>query len=119
MDLAGERLYRLDDPAQSCAPSDLAGKRLHALAGIGDPSRFFAHLEGLGLNCQTHAFPDHHRYVAADFPRAGDAIVTTEKDAVKFAADLPLPVWVLPVEARVEPDLAQFVVERIDGRPPA
>ena len=119
MDLEGARFHRLDDPAQSCAPSELAGKRLHALAGIGDPARFFAHLEGLGLSCETHEFPDHHRYAGADFPREGDAIVTTEKDAVKFPADLPLPVWVLPVAARLEPDLAQFVVERIDGRPPA
>jgi tetraacyldisaccharide 4'-kinase len=119
MDLEGARFHRLDDPAQSCAAADLAGKRLHALAGIGDPARFFAHLAGLGLSCETHAFPDHHRYAGADFPREGDAIVTTEKDAVKFPADLALPVWVLPVAARLEPDLAQFVVERIDGRPPA
>jgi tetraacyldisaccharide 4'-kinase len=119
MDLEGARFHRLDDPAQTCAPAELVGKRLHALAGIGDPARFFAHLEGLGLSCQTHAFPDHHRYAGADFPREGDAIVTTEKDAVKFPADLVLPVWVLPVVARLEPDLAQFVVERIDGRPPA
>lgn len=119
MDLEGERFYRLDDPARTVGAADLAGKRLHALAGIGDPARFFAQLGDLGLSCETHAFPDHHRYGAADFPRVGDAIVTTEKDAVKFPADLPLPVWVLPVEARIEPDLAQFVVERIDGRPPA
>jgi tetraacyldisaccharide 4'-kinase len=119
MDLEGARFHRLDDPAQSCTAAELVGKRLHALAGIGDPARFFAHLEGLGLSCETHAFPDHHRYGAADFPREGDAIVTTEKDAVKFPPDLALPVWVLPVVARLEPDLAQFVVERIDGRPPA
>jgi tetraacyldisaccharide 4'-kinase len=119
MDLEGAMFYRLDDPAQTCTVADLAGKRLHALAGIGDPSRFFAHLEGLGLSCAPHAFADHHRYADADFPRDGDAIVTTEKDAVKFPPDLPLPVWVLPVDARIAPDLAQFVVERIDGRPPA
>jgi tetraacyldisaccharide 4'-kinase len=123
MDLAGERFYRLDDPAQVCGPAELAGRRLHALAGIGDPARFFAHLAELGVQCEAHAFPDHHCYVAADLPTDGDAIVTTEKDAVKFPADLLLPahfpVWVLPVEARIEPDLAQFVVERIDGRPPA
>ena len=119
MDLAGERFERLGHAAQTCVAADLAGKRLHALAGIGDPPRFFAHLAALGLACETHAFPDHHRYAGADFRFDGDAIVTTEKDAVKFPADLPLPVWVLPVAARITPDLAQFVVERIDGRPPA
>jgi tetraacyldisaccharide 4'-kinase len=119
MELAGTTLYRLDDPAQTCVPAALAGKALHALAGIGDPQRFFGHLAALGLTFSAHPFPDHHRYVDADFPRDGDAIVTTEKDAVKFPADLRLPVWVLPVEARIAPDLAQFVVERINGRPPA
>lgn len=119
MELEGTTLYRLDDPSQTCAPAHLAGKQLHAVAGIGDPQRFFDHLDALGLACQNHAFPDHHRYAADELPRAGDAIVTTEKDAVKFPADLQLPVWVLPVEARIAPDLAQFVVERINGRPPA
>lgn len=119
MDLEGARFHRLDDPARTATAADLAGLRLHALAGIGDPQRFFAHLDALGLSCTTHAFPDHHRYAAADLRLDGDALVTTEKDAVKFPPGLPLPVWVLPVAARITPDLAQFVVEKIDGRPPA
>lgn len=119
MELTGERFERLGDSGQTCPAADLRGQRLHAVAGIGDPARFFAHLAALGLQCDPHAFADHHRYVAADLPQAGDAIVTTEKDAVKFPAGLPLPVWVLPVEARIAPDLAQFVLEKIDGHPPA
>ncbi len=119
MQLVGDRFERLGKAAESCTASDLRGKKLHALAGIGDPARFFAHLAALGLHCEPHAFPDHHSYTAADLPMAGDAIVTTEKDAVKLPVDPPLPVWVLPVDARIAPDLAQFVVERIDGRPPA
>jgi tetraacyldisaccharide 4'-kinase len=51
---------------------------------------------------------------------AGDAILTTEKDAVKLSRlRLPLPVWVLPVTAEVSPDLAAFVLEKLNGRPPA
>ncbi|MBU0751181.1 MAG: tetraacyldisaccharide 4'-kinase [Gammaproteobacteria bacterium] len=119
MDLDGSRFHRLGDPTETASAADLVGQRLHAFAGIGDPARFFSALQALGLACTSHAFPDHHRYASADFFLDGDAIVTTEKDAVKFPAGLPLPVWVLPVEARIAPDLAQFVVERIDGRPPA
>jgi tetraacyldisaccharide 4'-kinase len=119
MELVGEHFERLGDPARTCAAAELRGKRLHAIAGIGDPARFFAHLAALGLSCEPQAFPDHHRYVADDLPREGDAIVTTEKDAVKFPVAPQLPVWVLPVEARIAPDLAQLVVEKIDGRPPA
>ena len=119
MALAGERFQRLDDAARSCSAADLAGLRLHAVAGIGEPQRFFDHLAALGLSFEAHAFPDHHRYVVADLAFAGDAILTTEKDAVKYPALASLPVWVLPVTATIEPDLAQFVLERIDGRPPA
>lgn len=98
---------------------DFAAKRLHAVAGIGEPQRFFDHLVGLGLKFESHAFPDHHAYVADDLAFVGDAILTTEKDAVKFGELASLPVWVLPVTATVTPDLAQFILEKIDGRPSA
>jgi tetraacyldisaccharide 4'-kinase len=119
MTLVGDRFVRLDDPAVTCGASALAGLMLHAVAGIGEPRRFFDHLAGLGLHFEVHPFPDHHRYLAGDLAFAGDAILTTEKDAVKFAASLPLTVWVLPITAAIEPDLAQFVLERINGCPSA
>lgn len=118
MSLKGERFVRLGGD-EVCAPSALVGQRLHAVAGIGEPQRFFDHLAALGLSFEPHAFPDHHAYTAADLAFDGDAILTTEKDAVKFGALAVLPVWVLPVTATVTPDLAQFVLEKIDGRPPA
>jgi tetraacyldisaccharide 4'-kinase len=118
MRLRGERFVRLDS-AETRTPLDFAGQRLHAVAGIGVPQRFFAHLAALGLKCETHAFPDHHRYVAEDLAFAGDAVLATEKDAVKLRQLSPLPVWVLPVDAQIEPDLATFVMEKLDGRPPA
>jgi tetraacyldisaccharide 4'-kinase len=91
------------------------GLRLHAVAGIGEPQRFFDHLLKLGITCVTHAFPDHHRYVAADLNFVGDAILMTEKDALKCCGLVTLPIWVLPVDACLEPDLSRFVLEKIDG----
>lgn len=119
MRLKGERFVRLDAAGKTCGALDLARLRLHAVAGIGVPERFFAHLTALGLQCETHAFPDHHHYVAADLDFTGDALLATEKDAVKLRELSPLPVWVLPVDAQIEPDLATFVMEKLDGRPPA
>jgi tetraacyldisaccharide 4'-kinase len=119
MRLKGERFVRLDAAEQTRSALDFAGQRLHAVAGIGVPARFFAHLAAMGLRCETHAFPDHHRYVAADVDFTGDALLATEKDAVKLHGLSPLPVWVLPVDAQIEPDLATFVMEKLDGRPPA
>ena len=119
MTLAGDRLGLLAKVSRHATPGDFAGKRLHAVAGIGEPRRFFDHLTALGLSFTAHAFPDHHVYGARDLVFDGDAILTTEKDAVKFGALARLPVWVLPVTATVTPDLAQFILERIDGRPSA
>ena len=120
MRLRDEGFRRLDDPLAKCTGADLNGKNLHAVAGIGAPQRFFDRLHAMGLSFAAHAFPDHHSFRAEDLHFDGDAILTTEKDAVKLARlSLLLPVWVLPVTAETSPDLAAFVLEKIDGRPSA
>jgi tetraacyldisaccharide 4'-kinase len=120
MRLLGERFHRLDAPPITCSAADLANARLHAVAGIGSPQRFFDHLTGMGLVFSAHPFADHHDFCAEEIDFAGDAILTTEKDAVKLARlRLPLPIWVLPVTAEVNPDLAAFVLEKLNGRPSA
>jgi tetraacyldisaccharide 4'-kinase len=118
MRVEGGGFVRLDS-GETRAAVEFSGLRLHAVAGIGVPQRFFAHLAALGLQCETHAFPDHHRYAPADLDFAGDAILATEKDGVKLHGLSRLPVWVLPVDAQIEPDLAGFVMEKLDGRSPA
>ena len=114
MQIEGLCFERLGDPETTCTASDLKGRRLHAVAGIGEPQRFFDHLAQLGLQCENHAFPDHHRYVASDLNFVGDAILMTEKDAIKCAGLSALPIWVLPVDAVVEPDLARHVLNILD-----
>ncbi len=131
MRLVGERFRRLGDPTQTCGAEAFAGMRLHALAGIGNPQRFFDHLASLGLRFSPHAFPDHHAYTRADlaFPEA-DALLMTEKDGVKCAAFAPPITWVLPIDARIAPvggsdsarcsgGLVELVLGKIDGRPAA
>jgi tetraacyldisaccharide 4'-kinase len=119
MRLDGATFHRLGAPHTTCSAADLAGLRLHAVAGIGEPQRFFDHLAALGLRCAPHAFPDHHAYGVGDLHFAGDAILTTEKDALKCAGLTALPIWVLPVDAHVSPDLVRLVLEKIDGCAPA
>jgi len=116
MGLAGSCFYRLDAPDERLVPTSLQGLHLAAFAGIGEPQRFFDHLTALGLVFEPHAFSDHHRYTRADFSFPADALLTTEKDALKCKGLTDVPIWVLPVEAVVEPDLACFVLEKIDGR---
>jgi len=77
--------YRLDGGE---APSTLAawrGRRVHAVAGIGNPQRFFDTLRDAGMTVVPHAFPDHHAYDGRDLPSPdpGCPVLMTEKDAVK------------------------------------
>jgi tetraacyldisaccharide 4'-kinase len=86
------------------------------LAGIGHPARFFRQLERMGLQVETHAFLDHHVFQPSDLAFAdADALLMTEKDAVKCKAFAPPESWMLPVEAQLDPDLAQWLVEKING----
>lgn len=119
MRLAGNRFFLLGDEARQCDAAALRNLRLHAFAGIGEPQRFFDHLSRIGLRFEPHAFADHHCYRAEDFEIEADAILTTEKDAVKCAGLTPLPIWILPVDAVMEPDIARFILEKLDGLAPA
>lgn len=93
------------------------GRRLHAIAGIGNPGRFFATLKAMGLEFTPHAFPDHHAYSAADLRFDNcDAILMTEKDAVKCRAFASDGCYMLRVAAEADPALADFLLEAIHGR---
>jgi tetraacyldisaccharide 4'-kinase len=114
MTLQGALFHRLDSPQERCSAAELRGRRLHALAGIGEPARFFDHLRMLGLDFVEHPFADHHAYSRADLSFAEcDALLLTEKDAVKCHGLSDAPVWVLPVEAHLDPDLAGPVSARL------
>lgn len=116
MRLAGDRFRNLHDPQRTCGAEDFRGRRVHALAGIGHPARFFHQIEQMGLQVQARAFPDHHVFQPSDLAFDGaDALLMTEKDAVKCQTFAPPETWVLPVEAQLDPDLAQWLVEKING----
>ena len=114
MQLHGACFYNLLNPDTSAQAADFHGKRLHAIAGIGHPQRFFTHLHKLGLTAQTHPFPDHHRYTPADIAYDdADAILMTEKDAVKCSAFASAKCWALRVDAQLDSALTQQILERI------
>ena len=117
MRLQAGDFYALDDMRQRCTAADLAGRRLHALAGIGDPGRFFRTLEALGLEFTRHPFPDHHVYSRDDLAFAKqDVLLMTEKDAVKCRGLTAGETWVLPVDAELAPALVELILEKIRGR---
>ena len=56
--------------------------KVNAIAGIGNPERFFLHLKEHGLNCDCKAYPDHYRFSLEDINK-GNVVLMTVKDSVK------------------------------------
>lgn len=96
-----------------------AGQTVHAVTGIGNPTRFFQQLRAYDIQLITHQYPDHHRFCAADFAAIGafDALLMTEKDAVKCAQILSAAqaakCWVVAQQITVAPDFWQEFATRI------
>jgi tetraacyldisaccharide 4'-kinase len=105
MQLVGTTTQSLVDAHVKRDLGEWRDARVHAVAGIGNPARFFDQLRGQGLKVVEHPFPDHHRFRAADL-RFGDdlPVVMTEKDAVKCRAFAAPNHWYVPVSARFDAD---------------
>jgi tetraacyldisaccharide 4'-kinase len=81
--------------------SSFAGQPCHALAGIGNPDRFFNLLQDLGLDITAHAFPDHHDFQREEINFADRRpVLMTEKDAVKCREIADHQHWFVPVTAQ-------------------
>jgi tetraacyldisaccharide 4'-kinase len=114
MQLSGDIFQNLRHPDKTATAHDLQGIRLHAVAGIGHPQRFFDLLKSQGLTVIPHAFADHYPYQACDLIFDDcDALLLTEKDAVKCAAFADDNFWVLRVDAQVDPALFDYLLRKI------
>jgi len=92
-----------------------AGQALHAVAGIGNPQRFFATLEALHWRPICHAFADHAQYSAAQLTFADDLpVLMTEKDAVKCRAFAAADWWYLAVDAAPSPAFVAWLDIELD-----
>lgn len=102
---------------QTLSADHYRGQRVHAVAGIGNPQRFFATLRGLGVTVIEHAFPDHHRYTRADVAFDDDLpILMTEKDAVKCQSFADARMAYLAVRAQVDPGLEELIMRKLKER---
>jgi len=112
--------WHLADPARRRPLAQFAHQRVVAAAGIGAPERFFAMVRAAGLAPRTLAFADHHAFATNPFADVdADAILVTEKDAVKLGAWNDARIWVVPVDAALDHRLITLVVEKLRGRPSA
>lgn len=90
------------------------GSRVHAVAGIGNPERFFAMLRQQGFEVVAHAFPDHHDFSAGELDFADSLpVVMTEKDMVKCRPLARPGWWYVPVQAELPAAFFEVVIARL------
>lgn len=110
MQLEAQPLRGLVDGVPAPAP----GARVHAVAGIANPSRFFGSLRDLGFDPIEHPFPDHHAFGPPDLQFSDDLpVLMTEKDAVKCARFATARCFYVPVRARLPEALLDLLHARL------
>ncbi|MDI1297666.1 tetraacyldisaccharide 4'-kinase [Methylotenera sp.] len=118
MTLQGELFESVDGSGAKQPASYFADKTLVAIAGIGNPERFFNQLSDLGLQFEPKPFADHHAFTKHDLMQlSGKTILMTEKDAVKCSAFTTSDTWCLPVAATIsstnQTSLAKLILQKL------
>jgi tetraacyldisaccharide 4'-kinase len=117
MNLEGNIFHNILDPDARVTANQFHGRRIHAVAGIGNPRRFFRHLKTLDLHFSEHAFPDHHAYKARDLQFSdADVVLMTEKDAIKCEPFAQEDWWYLSVDAKVDNALQELITSYLLSR---
>ena len=89
--------------------------KIHAVAGIGNPERFFLSCEKLNYKFIKHSFPDHHNFVIDDINFDDElGVLMTEKDAVKCASFATSKHWYLPVDVNTNKLFITDLINRIN-----
>jgi len=85
------------------------GSFVHAVAGIGNPDRFFTMLRELGFNIIEHAYPDHYQFSENDL-KFNDSlpILMTEKDSVKCGGFTNKKLWYVAIDIKLSD---QFLID--------
>ena len=101
MSLVTKNAYQLN--GENSQPlSVFCDQTVHAIAGIGNPQRFFHALEHQRLKVIPHSFADHYHYTVEDCQfNDGLPVLMTEKDAVKCQKFNLENAWAVPVETEL------------------
>lgn len=92
-------------------------QRIHAVAGIANPTRFFKQLKNHGINIIEHGFSDHHDFTAQDIQfNDGLTVIMTEKDAVKCSAFNPKNCYYLSVKTILSTDLVGSIINALQSK---
>lgn len=101
---------------EHCALSDFSQREIVAIAGIGNPQRFFTMLRNFNFKLvKTHEFADHEKFEASAFTQfpKNRPLFMTEKDAVKCIEFAQSNWWYVPVETEILGQSARELVNKI------
>jgi len=91
--------------------------QVHAVAGLGNPNRFFDLLQRLGFEFDKNPFPDHHKYNKRDLYFLDHLpILMTEKDAAKCKHFKNSKIWYLSIESKIESLFIERIEEKLRDR---
>ncbi len=91
--------------------------QVHAIAGLGNPNRFFDLLLRLGFEFDKSPFPDHHKYNKRDLYYLDHLpILMTEKDAAKCKHFNNSKIWYLSIESKIESQFIDRLEEKLNDR---
>lgn len=95
-------------------PDAFADRHCAAIAGIGNPQRFFSTLGELGYRAECRAFPDHHAFTREDFAFVGERpLLMTEKDAVKCRSFASPGWWYLEIAAKLDESFVEAIAAAV------
>lgn len=106
----------LDDFKVVLEEAEQIGMQIEALAGIGDPKRFFDTL--VKMNIKTHrqiGFADHHQFVASDLS-IQNMVLMTQKDAVKCIEFAHENCWYLEISAHLPDNFFKLIEQGIETK---
>ncbi|WP_196593075.1 tetraacyldisaccharide 4'-kinase [Pectinatus sottacetonis] len=113
--------------------TELAGAKIIAVSAIGNPASLEQTLQSIGaVIVESIRFPDHHDYTSAEITevmeqakkRGAEAIVITDKDAVKFPREIVeqkrrIPIYIICIEIRFKKGAEEFEKYLRNHLPPA
>jgi len=119
MHMATERAVSMST-GESLPLSRWSGQNVHAVAGLGNPDRFFRHLQDMGMHVIPHPFPDHYRFKTKQLQFKDPwSVLITEKDAVKCRGKAQSRLWYVPASAHLGPGATTLVRELLKKKLPA
>lgn len=112
----GTRVINMVDE-QVAELSEFKSKSVTAIAGIGNPDRFFNFLRTVGVRINAIAFPDHFHFTQDSLPSDDEqTVLMTEKDAVKCQRFAKPGWWYLPIDVELSEEFGLSVVNKLANK---